>query len=252
VFPPAARTAVPPPKSQQTTVERPKAPPATVVFAKAVVAKVKLTKSRPSKADGQTERATVQQPKAADRPRAAAAAPPPAPPPATPPPPAMPPASPPTPAPPMPALRPVQAISEVDDVPAENHTAEAPAPRSSPPRLSYRRLWIIVAISVVVVAVIAPVSYRYLAPDSGITECKALAANIRGQTLISLSPGSQFARSRYADLREAGSKLSDLTSRVGSLNSTTLMLFGDQLNQDWSDLAGACANHGITLPAVNH
>jgi hypothetical protein len=161
------------------------------------------------------------------------------------PPPSVPPAA----APPTPSDR---TTSAVDDLPAATETTEANAPRSGPPPLSYRRLWLIVAITVVVVAVVAPLSYRYLAPDSGITECKALAANIKGQTLISLSPGRQFAHSRYADLRAAGNKLSDLTSRVGAVNSSTLMLFGDQLNQDWSDLADACANHGITLPNVNH
>ena len=66
---------------------------------------------------------------------------------------------------------------------------------------------------------------------------------------------TSFAESRHEDLRVAGTEAMDLINQLsGSGNSEAdaglaLVAVG-QLVQKWGALAGACANHGVTIPKI--
>lgn len=100
--------------------------------------------------------------------------------------------------------------------------------------------------------------------DSGVAMCEQMRdAQVKDvQAMINGSKWNidtyhtirqQFVDSRYADLRDAGTKLIDLAWQIfGSTNSTdsigAALVAGGQIMQDYSSLTGACANHGVDIP----
>jgi hypothetical protein len=63
-----------------------------------------------------------------------------------------------------------------------------------------------------------------------------------------------FAGSRHEGLRVAGAEVMDLINQLSGDNDDAnlglaLAMVG-QLVEKWSALAGACANHGVTIPKL--
>jgi hypothetical protein len=66
---------------------------------------------------------------------------------------------------------------------------------------------------------------------------------------------SRFAGSRYDDLREAGTAFADIVWQVSGTGKPgdwlgALLLTGGRLIQAYSDLSGACEEHGVTIPRL--
>ncbi|MEV6932612.1 hypothetical protein AB0M46_50105 [Dactylosporangium sp. NPDC051485] len=66
----------------------------------------------------------------------------------------------------------------------------------------------------------------------------------------------QFADSRYGDLRTAGTEVLDLLFQFSGADSAKddnaglALVAAGQLVQQWATLAGACGNHGVTIPKL--
>jgi hypothetical protein len=110
-----------------------------------------------------------------------------------------------------------------------------------------------------------------LVADRGVEACKAIAASTSTGSNADSASGTgkftasqyqqirkQFTDSRYSDIRTAGDHFVDLlwqaqgvgTSGDDSDLAAALALFGP-LVSGYSDLSGACANHGIVLPPLS-
>lgn len=122
-------------------------------------------------------------------------------------------------------------------------------------------------------AVIAVVMYsRGEAPlglpigrDSGVAACRLLAAptpspSVRGTRKAGFEQQADdaaalakmremFADSRYADLRESGVKMIDITAQVVADPDSALLYVG-QFSVTYASLAGACGAHGAPLPPL--
>jgi hypothetical protein len=65
---------------------------------------------------------------------------------------------------------------------------------------------------------------------------------------------SRFAGSRYADIRDAGTKFVDLAWQLSGTKDTEALgvglLLGGQILQSYSAFAGACTAHGVTIPPL--
>ncbi len=64
-----------------------------------------------------------------------------------------------------------------------------------------------------------------------------------------------FASSRHDDLRIAGTEVMDLINQLSDADDSDANLglalaMAGQLIQKWGALAGACANHGVTIPKI--
>jgi hypothetical protein len=104
--------------------------------------------------------------------------------------------------------------------------------------------------------------------DSGITGCKALAAADAASPSPSVKSSKAsfeqsaddakalakfrklFADSRYADLREAGTKMMDITAQVVADPDSALLAIGAFYGA-YASLAGACGAHGVPLPPIS-
>ncbi|GIF06581.1 hypothetical protein [Actinoplanes siamensis] len=144
--------------------------------------------------------------------------------------------------------------------PVPDHQAAAPFP--APPR---RPLWpwiaAVAALSLLLVAGTGWVLYdRVLREDSGVAACRALAAEERNganggadDTLTRdeyVSMRRVFAESRYADLREHGTKLMDVlwqVTQLGSDDEMTALTYLRPLTEHVSGLQSACADHGVII-----
>lgn len=124
---------------------------------------------------------------------------------------------------------------------------EPPAPSARP---STGRRWLILGTALVVVGGGVFVGLRLLLADTGITACKTMAAyqspnGVPGPT----GPGirADFAGSRYADLRTAGTAMIDLLNDPTTPYNDYIQSAATML-ADYQNLTKACANHGVTLP----
>jgi hypothetical protein len=109
-----------------------------------------------------------------------------------------------------------------------------------------------------------------LLADSGVESCKAIAAQKSasnpnntsgpvGKTTVAdyRKARAQFTNSRYADLRTAGAHFLDVVWQAQSAlgngpdASFGALAFLGPLLSAYSDLAGACANHGAVLPPLS-
>jgi hypothetical protein len=66
---------------------------------------------------------------------------------------------------------------------------------------------------------------------------------------------ARFANSRYADLRDSGTKFVDLIWQLSGVSDGgealgAILLMGGQLVQAYSSLSGACAAHGVVIPPL--
>jgi hypothetical protein len=102
-----------------------------------------------------------------------------------------------------------------------------------------------------------------LLKDSGLESCKAMAdqksAGPRNDSTSKFTADdykrvrAQFVGSRYSDIRVSGTHFVDVVWQAQGARSddlgAALMLIGPLVNA-YSDLAGACANHGVVLPPL--
>jgi hypothetical protein len=109
-----------------------------------------------------------------------------------------------------------------------------------------------------------------LVADSGVQSCKSIAAGRSASPTASASTDAatttmtadqyrtvraQFSHSRYADLRTAGTHFVDLVWQAAGATDgsdglgAALALLGPLVSA-YSDLSGACANHGVVLPPL--
>lgn len=101
--------------------------------------------------------------------------------------------------------------------------------------------------------------------DSGITGCRMLAAPEPSPSVKSSKASFEqsaddarklaqfrkmFADSRYADLREAGTKLIDITAQVVADPDSALLAIGAFYGA-YASLSGACGAHGVPLPPIS-
>lgn len=171
--------------------------------------------------------------------------------------------------------------------------AYGPAPVSVPPGWNYpappappkkRRTGLIVgavgAAVLVVLLVLSAAAYGLnLGPlkDSGLSACEAIHNNVGndGSTGDSSDDADaaadksftvdeyhavrkEFAHSRYADIRDSGTKLVDLLwqleQSVDSGDDDALgaaLMLASSIYSAYSSLAGACGNHGIDIPPLS-
>ncbi|GIF14540.1 hypothetical protein [Actinoplanes teichomyceticus] len=99
---------------------------------------------------------------------------------------------------------------------------------------------------------------RVLREDSGVAACKALADRDRAaggadETLTReeyLAMRRVFADSRYADLREHGTKLMDVlwqVTQLGTDDQVAALTYLEPLTRHVSGLQSACADHGVVI-----
>ncbi|GAA4587841.1 hypothetical protein BJY16_008354 [Actinoplanes octamycinicus] len=99
---------------------------------------------------------------------------------------------------------------------------------------------------------------RVLREDSGVAACRALAGQEKSSSGTAddkltkeeyLSMRQVFADSRYADLREHGTKLMDVLWQVSQLGADNEMAltYLQPLTEHISGLQSACADHGVVI-----
>ncbi len=150
-----------------------------------------------------------------------------------------------------------------DPVPAEDE------------RLDRRTRWIAAGVGAALVAVLIVVlGWAGVGPasrlhaDSGVRACKDVATgDTAGGTRsnagdVTMSQDDyrrirgQFQGSRFADLRGSGTHFVDLVWQIGRMLRaggdplTSAIAYGGEVFSAYSDLSGACANHGVTLPPL--
>jgi len=99
--------------------------------------------------------------------------------------------------------------------------------------------------------------------DSGVVMCEAMAARKADapEAPQQNSPErlaesqyrairKQFSRSRYEDLRRAGTHFVDVVWQIQGAEPALLLLAG-LLFSAYSDLAGACVNHDVMVPPIS-
>lgn len=148
------------------------------------------------------------------------------------------------------------------------------------PRARRRRTGLVIGLIAAVVVVLVGVAtagvlmVRNVGPfkDSGVAMCEQIRDAKTNNTTVTGSTSSdgkltldgyhklrrQFADSRYADLRDAGTKFIDLAWQLAQSTDSgdsegalgAVLLMGGQIMQLYSSLAGACANHGVDLPPL--
>jgi hypothetical protein len=102
--------------------------------------------------------------------------------------------------------------------------------------------------------------------DSGLAACEAIRAD---KKQIAKKDGEKFTEadyqklrkvfsdSRYADIRDSGTKFTDLIWQFQGMDSKSDGALGmalaavGQLMQTYSSLSGACANHGVVIPPLS-
>jgi hypothetical protein len=116
------------------------------------------------------------------------------------------------------------------------------------------RRWLVLVAVVVLAGVGAAVGWRFLSTDSGVAACRTIAARMiatdNGQPWpLDRNARADFAGSRYAGLRTAGTTIVDFlveADRTGFSAPT----FEDTLVTDYTNLSAACARHGVTMPPL--
>jgi hypothetical protein len=150
-------------------------------------------------------------------------------------------------------------VDQVGHVPGQPHSDDdgfagaAPQPIRTPKR-SHRRL-VIGAVILVVLAVGIPVGVHYLAPDSGVAECKRYAALLAANEGTFPGPMTRpvtglraaFADSRYDDLRVAGTTYDEIVRASAAGEPLPL---GQGMATGYLKLEYACKHHGAPLPDV--
>lgn len=101
--------------------------------------------------------------------------------------------------------------------------------------------------------------------DSGLAMCESIRdGQDAGSASDSDSPlteaeylelRAQFANSRYADIRDAGTRFVDLVWQLSSVDDDdslgAALLFAGQIMEAYSALSGACAAHGVVIPPLS-
>jgi hypothetical protein len=153
-----------------------------------------------------------------------------------------------------------------------------------PPRRRMSALWITLLAGAIVLvgsgAAVAVSAATGVGPvagifkDSGIAACETIRDNAAAKkasaaaspsvkastdqaaaTATYLAWRKAFAGSRHEDLRVAGTEVMDLINQLSGSDDNDADLglalaTAGQLIQKWSSLAGACANHGVTIPKI--
>jgi len=105
--------------------------------------------------------------------------------------------------------------------------------------------------------------------DSGLSMCESIrdSKNPTGTASATDSSSSakmteaqylelraKFAKSRYADIRDSGTKFVDLIWQFSGATDDdalgALLLVGGQIVQAYSSLSGSCAAHGVVIPPL--
>jgi hypothetical protein len=122
-------------------------------------------------------------------------------------------------------------------------------------------LILLAVVGAVLTVVLGPPSlvkrYTPIGKDTGVAACEAL----RDKTVVSDSWAHSrklFADSRYADLRDSGTKFVDLAAQYEGLTSDGSdsskmgagLFMGSQIITAYGSLSGACSAHGVNLPAL--
>ena len=139
-----------------------------------------------------------------------------------------------------------------------------------------RTRWIAAGVGAALVAVLIVVlGWAGIGPasplhaDSGVQACKDVAAgDDAGDTRpnagdVTMSPDDyrwirgQFQGSRFADIRGSGTHFVDVVWQIGRMFSSggdplaPAIAYAGEVFSAYSDLSGACANHGVTLPPLD-
>lgn len=101
---------------------------------------------------------------------------------------------------------------------------------------------------------------RVIREDSGVAACKSIAAEEKNGASEAadeqltrdeyVQMRKVFADSRYADLREHGTKLMDIlwqVSQLGADNEAVALTYLQPLTEHVSGLQSACADHGVII-----
>lgn len=147
----------------------------------------------------------------------------------------------------------------------EHTSGQQPSVLVEPP---VRPLWpwlaVVVVLSLALVAGGGWVLYdRVLREDTGVAACKAMAGHEKTESASGSSSSDEkltrddyvrmrkvFADSRYADLREHGTKLMDIlwqVSQLGADDEAVAMNYLQPLTEHVSGLQSACADHGVII-----
>lgn len=110
------------------------------------------------------------------------------------------------------------------------------------------------------VALVIGLVVAFTSEDSGVAACRAIAegkAADGGQSKVAGDMTEQeyqrgrklFADSSDKDIRAHGTTLFDLAWQLQQSPDSALLLLGD-MTRAYTGLAGACASHGYTIPAL--
>jgi hypothetical protein len=147
-------------------------------------------------------------------------------------------------------------------------------PGQEPERPSRMLVYLLVALMILVALLaigftlqrqnVLPAGVPILGKDSGVAACQQIA---NGATPTGMDANAEFtaadyrkarqvfADSRYPAIRDNGTRLLDLAWQIGGAAKSSddlagALMFMNELSQAYTGLAGGCADHGITIPAM--
>lgn len=172
---------------------------------------------------------------------------------------------------PYPTVQPPQNAAFTPYGPPSELPPTPPAPRSRRPLFILAGI-VVAALVLVGGGTVAVLRANNVGPfkDSGLAACEAIRdsktkgssnSNDKMTAAKYREMRKPFADSRYADIRDSGTKFVDLawqfagsTGQNSNNNDGSLgmaLVAVGQLFQSYSSLSGACANHGVTLPPIS-
>ena len=121
-----------------------------------------------------------------------------------------------------------------------------------------RWLWIVVAGAVVVmVGIGTSILVSRMRTDVGVAACRhaakpasAFSTNPSIAKLANHTARTQFAGSRYADLRIAGGHYVDAMDQLMAGYGAPMKPGVEPVPQAWAELTEACGHHRVTLPSL--
>lgn len=145
------------------------------------------------------------------------------------------------------------------------------APFTEPPKRRAVWPWAVALLAVLMLTGGGYFAWQQFGPDPGIQACEAMAeqrnpatgekgkvSNTEWTEEQYLQMREVFTGSRHTDIREAGTKMVDLlwqiVQRVDEDDDAALgvaLVYGGQVTSAMTDMAGACANHGIVVTFDN-
>lgn len=168
--------------------------------------------------------------------------------------------------------QPTENIQPVQPPVASQPVDAGPYPPAAPPAPRSRRPLFIVIAAVVALVLIGGVTVAVLRAnnvgpfkDSGLAACEAIRDS-KNQIAKKNEKVTQadyqklrkvFADSRYADIRDSGTKFTDLVWQLQGMDTNADGAFGmalaflGQVMQSYSSLSGACAAHGVVIPPLS-